>query len=800
MVPSSACGQYPAYSPPVYTTVDTVLNISWSASDNVGIRGYKFGLSRSPNISEPIDILPLQTTAGHSHFTAHSPELVSGNEFYVHVVATDLAMQETTASVGPIVIDTSPPKLNGSLFIQQIEQLVMVWWEDDTFADEEDKVELEEPKYALDRRQYGTDVLDYTSLPSSPHSACPTPNCITIDTNTLQLIPGSQYHVSIRVRNSAGLQATFPVEPFRQNFPLSPCLSVFETDSNTLSLSSINTLGFLPQQEDKDVLFNNDILVGWSGLHDIYLNASFSVALGTQPGWSNIEPFTNVGSQNSYSFIDLSLTSGSLYYATVRAYNSLNHVVASSDGFVYLPTDASGGFVWDGLSEESDVDYTASTSVVSARWFFLPSLTLHVTHYRWGLFTIVDNNRSNLAEVIPYRNTGKENSVIMPVQLQPNTTYISAVQACVKHMCLEPIVSDGLEVTGPPSPGTAVAEYTAMVVDSTSGVSTRGILNISWSTFDDPDLSRYQWAVTTSQNAGYSLVSEWTEAAVDVRRVTIVLETPLSLHVNHWVTLMAINTAGLKTSTVTPLVFRGSPPPPLVVIDVEDESVVAVSASDWRQLEHHSPSYVDQEYTQSVRSLSAAWPALRYNTYNYSISTERAFQPCPNPSMATCGSTVANALTVSGLTLIDGQRYYFCIHALAEDYISPTNSPVGVTACSNGITVDRSPPKPACVQIIPPALPSNLPELTSGDHVENNFAPDQTQSCVNQSGYQASTSELRIVWDRFVDSEENRNVPHAYGVHHYEYAIGMYFHIICHVHLLCHKSNKSTGFSLTSKH
>ena len=375
--------------------------------------------------------------------------------------------------------------------------------------------------------------------------------------------------------------------------------------------------------------------------------------------------------------------------------------------------------------------------------------------------------------MIPYRNTGKENSVIMPVQLQPNTTYISAVQACVKHMCLEPIVSDGLEVTGPPSPGTAVAEYTAMVVDSTSGVSTRGILNISWSTFDDPDLSRYQWAVTTSQNAGYSLVSEWTEAAVDVRRVTIVLETPLSLHVNHWVTLMAINTAGLKTSTVTPLVFRGSPPPPLVVIDVEDESVVAVSASDWRQLEHHSPSYVDQEYTQSVRSLSAAWPALRYNTYNYSISTERAFQPCPNPSMATCGSTVANALTVSGLTLIDGQRYYFCIHALAEDYISPTNSPVGVTACSNGITVDRSPPKPACVQIIPPALPSNLPELTSGDHVESNFVPDQTQSCVNQSGYQASTSELRIVWDRFVDSEENRNVPHAYGVHHYEYAIGM---------------------------
>ena len=717
-------------------------------------------------------MLPMQTTAGQTHFSAHSSALVSGQEFYVIVSVTDLAMHLTTVGLGPIVIDTSPPYLNGSLLMQQMDQLVLVWWEDEAFIDDEDRSKLDSTlRYALDRRQYGTDVLDYTPLPSSPHSSCPTPNCISLDTGTLQLIPGNQYYVSIRVTNSAGLTATFSVEPFYQDFLLLPCLSVFEADPD--SSPDVSSLGFLPQQEDVDILMDDDsVLVGWSGLSGSHLNASFSVALGSQPGRSDIAPFVSVDSEHLYSFDDLDLTPGSMYFATVWASNSLNQVSASSDGFLYLPVDSTGGFVWDGLSENGDVDYTASSSEVSARWYFPSSLTPHITYYRWGLFVSADDNTSNLTEILPYRNTGRESSVLMPVRLQPNITYINAVQACLKHSCLDPIYSNGFRLTYPPKAGSVTAEYSARIIDNSLGISSRGLLNISWSKFDDTDLSRYRWAISTSSNAGYDLVTEWRNVSASTQMVTLTLDTPLSLHVNHWVVVMAVNSARLQTSAVTPLIFRGPEAPPLIVLDVTDDAVSTVSTSDWRNLEHHSPNFTDIEYSRSPSSLSAAWPSIRYSLYNYSISTERVFKSCDQPNHVTCGSTISNAITVSSLSLTNGERYYFCIRAVAENFIPPSAAPFGVTACSNGITIDRSPPKVGCVQILPPSLPSELSELSSGDQAKEHPSLEQPQACVNRSGYQTSTSVLRIVWDRFVDSEENRNVPHAYGISYYEYAIG----------------------------
>ena len=759
--------------------MDTVLNVSWTASDNAGIRSYQFGLSRSSNHSEPIVMLPMQTTAGQTHFSAHMPALVSGLEFYIVISATDLAMYVTTVVVGPVVIDTSPPRLNGSLQMQQIDQLVLVWWEEKTFIDQEDRSGLDSTlQYALDRRQLGTDVLDYTSLPSSPHSSCPTSNCIAIDTGTLQLIPGIEYYVSIRVANSAGLSSTFSAEPFYQNFPLSSCLSVFEADPD--SSPDVASLGFLPQQEDVDILMDDEtILVGWSGLYGNHLNATFTVALGSQPGRSDIAPFVSVDSEHSYSFTDLELSPGSMYFTTVKASNSLNQVSASSDGFLYLPADSTGGYVWDGLSD-GDINYTAYRSEVSARWYFPSSLTPRVTYYRWGLFRAADDNTSNLTEVLPFRNTGRKKSVIAPVRLQPNVTYINAAQACLKQICLDPIYSNGFRLTDPPKAGSVVADYRALVIDSTSGISSRGLINISWSSFEDADLVRYRWAVSTSSSAGYDLVTEWRNVSASTQMVAQTLDAPLSLHVSHWVVVTAINSAGLQTSAVTPLIIQGPEAPPLIVLDVADNAVSSLSTTDWRNVEHHSPDFTDIEYSRSFNSLSASWSSLRYSLYNYSISTERVFKACDQPNLVTCGSTIANAVTVTSLSLLDGERYYFCVRAIADNFIPPSAAPLGVTACSNGITIDLSPPKAGCVQILPPTLPSQLPELSSGNQAEERSSPEQPRACVNQSGYQASTSVLRIVWDRFVDSEENRNVPHAYGISYYEYAIGK---ICVHTHI-----------------
>lgn len=83
-----------------------------------------------------------------------------------------------------------------------------------------------------------------------------------------------------------------------------------------------------------------------------------------------------------------------------------------------------------------------------------------------------------------------------------------------------------------------------------------------------------------------------------------------------------------------------------MVYDVPASLVQGTAQVDWRQLEYHVTSLTDN--ISSRFSLSAAWPALGYTKYSYSVSTTQGFQPC--------GSTVANSLTVAGLLLQHGQR------------------------------------------------------------------------------------------------------------------------------------------------
>ena len=129
------CANYGAFSLVTYTAVDAVLNITWQATDNVLVRDYYVGVASAWNTTTSPDLVPFQSTVGRSFF---STQVIPSFEFFVVVKAIDVAMQETSAVLGPIIVDISPPVINGSLSANTTGTLIIVSWEEGAFSDEDD--------------------------------------------------------------------------------------------------------------------------------------------------------------------------------------------------------------------------------------------------------------------------------------------------------------------------------------------------------------------------------------------------------------------------------------------------------------------------------------------------------------------------------------------------------------------------------------------------------------------------------------------------------------------------------------
>ena len=595
----------------------------------------------------------------------------------------------------------------------------------------------------------------------------------------LGYLPGNQYHVTLKVTNTGNLATIVPVDPYTMPHPLTNCLSVFDYDSNEGDPFDNGNL-FFSQSNDVDIIFDDTsvISVGWIGLTDAHFNGVFSVALGTEPGASDIVNYTEVTSgTTSYTFTDVSLYNGMHYYCTVQVTNSWNTVNKSSDGFLVLlivDDDNFDAFIWDGWSNDYDIDYQLSSTVAAARWYYPESVSRYLSHYEWAVFEAVEGNRTDLSIVLPYTNNGPITHGTYPVKLSADTIYISAVRACFKSRCLPPTYSDGFQLATPPVGGNLTADYVGVGPNV-------GQLNIEWNPFQDPELLYYEWSVG-SDKGGRELITNWSRVFPNVTSASASIS--FSPHTVYFVTLRGINGAGLQTNISAEVHIKQGIFDDIKVYDIDPSSVTPLYTDDYRQLSFYQMSYVDLDYTNSTDSLSAAWPDLRYKLYYYSISSTRSYIACNDGEQHWCGTTIGNSITVDHLSLINGVKYYFCVQGLADDMFSPhVLGAHSVTVCSDGIVADLSPPTGGCVQLVPSILGvGELGALTEKDRgvygsgergvVEVASLVNRTHSCVARFGSQSSTSELHIVWDWFEDVEQYRNGPYAHGVSTYQYAIG----------------------------
>lgn len=598
-----------------------------------------------------------------------------------------------------------------------------------------------------------------------------------LDKEEIGLVRGNVYYFTIKVTNTAGLSSVVTSESYFEPFTLFDDLSVFEySDSTDPGMSK---LGFKPLEVDIDVALDSVISVGWVGLSLDYLNVTFEVALGSEPGWADVTGFVYVNGTNSHAFTTLGLNLGSYYYTTVRAANGFSTVVATSDGFLAFPQAESlldKAFVLDGFVSDHESDYQLSITETALRWYFPASLTLRASHYEWALFKGKDNNLNNLTEVLHFANVGMEPwAVASTPRLEAESFYVAAVSLCFKQKCIGPVFSDGFQVATLPYTFSVLSTSYIPLTTAADGLSISGTVNITWASSSDPQRDHYEWGIGTGAAAN-ELIMEWTRVSPTISQVYLLLEKPLSLSESYYVTVRDVNSAGLHemASTLLNIIYSGSRQQ--FVLDIEVPESGNITGISWEDVEYHVITSDDIDYTTSLSSLSATWPGLRYRRYQYSVSTKHSFLPCGHADTLSCGTTMGNSVTATSLALEQGRKYFMCVSADASDYIGVTLPVKSVSTCSDGITVLHSPPVGGCVQIVPTVDLDAMPELVSGDYESGDTIPlfdSKPQACVNQSGHQASTTSLHLVWNEFEDAEGVQDIPHVSQVAFYEYAIGM---------------------------
>ena len=123
-----------------------------------------YSLEEFNNIAD-LKTVPIGTrTGGFSHLSLTNSNLLRhGNSFYLVVRGEDVTGFITTVSVGPVLVDQTPPTVNGSVYVQGTLDHVTVMWDSYAFSEPEEGDETISLRYAVGKNLLTSCKLILTS-------------------------------------------------------------------------------------------------------------------------------------------------------------------------------------------------------------------------------------------------------------------------------------------------------------------------------------------------------------------------------------------------------------------------------------------------------------------------------------------------------------------------------------------------------------------------------------------------------------------------------------------------------------
>ncbi|VDI80173.1 Hypothetical predicted protein [Mytilus galloprovincialis] len=704
-------------------------------------------------------------------------------------------------SIGPFIVDKTPPKFkNDVIKVDNVNGYLLTSWSDDYVFDEEDPFPLEY-EYAVGHTASQQDVQIFKSISSvGPCTAAYPPTCSAILISDLQwpLHANHDYYISLRVTNVAGLSSTAVSAPFRYNTQLPSkgvVLDVLPREREMKGIKDVNDVDYTSNRTHLAAL--------WWGFRHPHLRIIFHICIGTEVG--NCDNSTIVKRNSSYNyhvFKDLHLRAFQKYFITVKAIATTGTVSVSSDGLTVLDNtkilsevsvfDGTKCTVGQNLSRShhqfdtrptcsEEIECQTSTSHVAAYWT-VPNE--HIDYTRETFIAVEE--RAHFGDFwkifFNYTYVGKHNSFIFgDLRLQLGRFYRSSLRFCVESICFKPVKSDGFIVLhNYPKTGRIETVY-----KNISAMSDQ--LFITMERMFDPDVedmeealsmvNHYEWAIGNDigVQTQWMNVHEFSFPNATYMSFRLSLNESIDFSKCRKVHVRGYNKAGMWSIVSSDIknchvMDSGSFIIPNIVVDAIGKPE---RSGDGKIREGYGRDIFlelnaawkesDIDYTSYRNILSAVWPKLRHRTYKWAvleiINSDIAMhyrdahlklpEPCSNPYAIKCGDTekeYVNVLFRDGEELKHGQRYMICIYApqtvvTHEKWVETLEE---FSGCSDGVTVDLTPPIPGNVWI----------------------GIDSSEQ------YQTSTSDIYVNWNSFVDVEQFVKTRHNSGIKEYYLAIG----------------------------
>jgi hypothetical protein len=408
-------------------------------------------------------------------------------------------------------------------------------------------------------------------------------------------------------------------------------------------------------------------------------------------------------------------------------------------------------------------------------WWSLPATVAASAHVKFFQHAVeVEGGSGEWTKLRDFETASSVTSNTLHLDLVPGGTYRSIVRACHPAGCYSAVATDGVTVVAQePISGKLTATYTQPILhDGTTD------LLISWQEFTDFGTQVrpvYQWAIA-ADNSGSDLISDWTTVtpATGSTIEGIVVHHDATASGNAWsyqveakvnIDFSHYDAHHHLYAAVRSISYSGTTGLGLARFDATSllRPELRVAVLDLHEPVTDQAKPVDVQYTLHTDRLASAWPSLwpewKPDWYEWSISSQRSFVNCGNASSAYCGRTTSKSVVTEGLGLSHGDRYYFCVRAgqttLLDDGFETIIPAPSNVSCSNGVTVDLTPPVAGVVEL---GYPSS--HAASRTDVEGSIV------------YQRGVTELLLRWHGFVDVEEYENVPHVSGVARYTVKIG----------------------------
>uniref|UniRef100_A0ABM0M5T3 Uncharacterized protein LOC102801709 n=1 Tax=Saccoglossus kowalevskii TaxID=10224 RepID=A0ABM0M5T3_SACKO len=630
------------------------------------------------------------------------------------------------------------------------------------------------------------------------------PSCVSISVDKLNwhLHGDHSYYVFIRVTNTAGLISIAKSAAYRH--VVEPPSKGIVCD--ILPLSEYTELYGEPHDIDFQTS-RTSLHIRWSGFSHPYLDVRYEAALGTTPGEEDVVGFKAADVGHTYlDFNGLNLENFKKYFATVRASNDVGSVTVSSDGVRILSDQdvLTSAKVYDGLGCtravsglptehtntgtfshhsndgrhvcQEDLEFQASMSSLTSYWNISGDISDYITDVHWGVQRLEHTNESDVWDFVKdFENLGMAYTAHTAMQLHPGDIYRSIVKFCHTVGCFQPVTSDGVTILPypPSSEGISYVKYYNETDE----------LEFSWRSFGHnlqmtgrdviEYIDYYEWTITIKTNSRHGdalFVWQLLEDPVhvgDEMTYRASLDHSLQFTECLQIGLRGYTKAGLYTTVYKDIYDCDAYNPVLIV-----PNIVIDASGSWDEKSNDNGDIFleinahwnqpDAEYTRAIHKLAAVWPTLRYNQYDWKVISDDSVQrwayltsndghityeeyDCSSPEVMACGSTNENFINIHDLPLVHGQRYYVCIYSNATkkvyEYVEVLLPEISV--CSDGITVDQSPPLQGNVWI-----------------------------GWREQHFQSAVSELIVNWQSFVDVEEEGRTTHYSGIRKYEYAIG----------------------------